>query len=203
MSTLLLCAEGCCRASCIYLWIKVSFVLGAVYPTQGARLHPRSCIQGSGIDACAEIACAEWRHELSSVPRGVPVRDALARPADDGRRPRPRRPLKGTKRGRAHPGRRTVQGGHDPAGTPSQSPRGCPVSPAPLPSQIPTPRQASPEPNIPQGNLNLVHPCPHCLPGNQFGWTCPHPIADPDADLDAAWHTDDGAPPGHGYCGNW
>ncbi|EKM49511.1 uncharacterized protein PHACADRAFT_106383 [Phanerochaete carnosa HHB-10118-sp] len=68
--------------------------------------------------------------------------------------------------------------------------------------RIPTPRQASPEPSIPQGNLNFVHPCPHCLPGNEWGWVCPQPIPNPDTDPDNAWHSDDGAPPGHAYCGN-
>ena len=69
--------------------------------------------------------------------------------------------------------------------------------------QIPTPRQASPEPTIPQNNGNYILPCPHCLAGNQWGWRCPQPIPDPENDLDTAWHADDGSPPGHGFCGNW
>ncbi|KAI0947157.1 hypothetical protein AcV7_009655 [Taiwanofungus camphoratus] len=68
--------------------------------------------------------------------------------------------------------------------------------------RIPAPRQASPEPNIAPRNGNYVHPCPHCLGGNSWGWRCPQPIVDPDSDPDGAWHADDGAPPGHGYCGN-
>ncbi|KAI0345769.1 hypothetical protein BDW22DRAFT_911355 [Trametopsis cervina] len=68
--------------------------------------------------------------------------------------------------------------------------------------RIPPPRQASPEPSIPQSNPNYVHPCPHCLPGNQYDWRCPQPIVDPEADPDGAWRIDDGSPPGHGYCGN-
>jgi E3 ubiquitin-protein ligase CHFR len=78
--------------------------------------------------------------------------------------------------------------------------KNCLLMPSP---QIPTPRQASPEPSIPQGNLNFIHPCPHCLPGNQYGWTCPEPIVDPLVDPDRASHSDNGAPPGHAYCGNW
>ncbi|KAL4250672.1 E3 ubiquitin-protein ligase CHFR [Abortiporus biennis] len=68
--------------------------------------------------------------------------------------------------------------------------------------RIPTPRQASPEPTIPQNNGNYILPCPHCFAGNQWGWRCPQPIPNPETDPDNAWHTDDGTPPGHGYCGN-
>ncbi|KZT73775.1 hypothetical protein DAEQUDRAFT_721235 [Daedalea quercina L-15889] len=68
--------------------------------------------------------------------------------------------------------------------------------------RIPSPRQASPEPNIQPRNVNYVQPCPHCAPGNQYGWVCPQPIADPETDPDHAWHTDEGTPPGHAYCGN-
>ncbi|THH30718.1 hypothetical protein EUX98_g3453 [Antrodiella citrinella] len=67
--------------------------------------------------------------------------------------------------------------------------------------RIPTPRQPSPEPNL-QANNNYTHPCPHCAAGNQWGWRCSQPIADPDADPDNAWNADDGTPPGHGFCGN-
>ncbi|TCD70531.1 hypothetical protein EIP91_002877 [Steccherinum ochraceum] len=70
-----------------------------------------------------------------------------------------------------------------------------------LPLRIPTPRQPSPEPNL-QANNNFVHPCPHCVSGNQWGWRCAQPIADPDSDPDNAWNADDGSPPGHAYCGN-
>ncbi|KAI0699101.1 hypothetical protein BC835DRAFT_1332276 [Cytidiella melzeri] len=68
--------------------------------------------------------------------------------------------------------------------------------------RIPAPRQASPEPSIPLNNTNLVHPCPHCVPGNQYDWRCPQPIVDPELNPDGAWHTDEGSPPGHAYCGN-
>ncbi|KAH9950596.1 hypothetical protein B0H21DRAFT_722413 [Amylocystis lapponica] len=68
--------------------------------------------------------------------------------------------------------------------------------------RIPTPRQPSPEPNLAQRNGNYVHPCPHCHIGNSWGWRCPQPIVDPDADPDNAWHHEDGAPPGHSFCGN-
>ncbi|KAH9854701.1 hypothetical protein C2E23DRAFT_62045 [Lenzites betulinus] len=68
--------------------------------------------------------------------------------------------------------------------------------------RIPSPRQASPEPNVPAGNGVYVRPCPHCVPGNQWGWRCPQPIVDPDADPTHAWPIDDGNPPGHGVCGN-
>jgi hypothetical protein len=67
--------------------------------------------------------------------------------------------------------------------------------------QIPTPREASPEPNLNQ-NADFARPCPHCLPGNPYGWRCPQPIPDPVSDPDHAWHFDDGTPPGHLYCGN-
>lgn len=69
--------------------------------------------------------------------------------------------------------------------------------------KIPTPRQGSPEPNIPQSNPNFILPCPHCTPGNQYDWRCPDAIPDPEVDPDSAWRTDRGTPPGHGYCGNW
>ncbi|KAK7690024.1 hypothetical protein QCA50_006668 [Cerrena zonata] len=69
--------------------------------------------------------------------------------------------------------------------------------------RIPTPRVASPEPTIPQNsNGNFTQPCPHCTAGNQFGWRCPHPIVDPEADPDNAWSLDNGTPPGHAFCGN-
>ncbi|THH15848.1 hypothetical protein EW146_g4694 [Bondarzewia mesenterica] len=67
--------------------------------------------------------------------------------------------------------------------------------------RIPPPREASPEPSIPQ-NGEFARPCPHCLPGNRYGWRCSQPVPDPVADPDNAWHVDDGSPPGHGYCGN-
>lgn len=70
-------------------------------------------------------------------------------------------------------------------------------------AQIPSPRQASPEPNVPASNGIYLRPCPHCLPGNQWGWRCPQPIIDPDTDPAHGWPVDDGNPPGHGVCGNW
>ncbi|KAH9841582.1 uncharacterized protein C8Q71DRAFT_737734 [Rhodofomes roseus] len=68
--------------------------------------------------------------------------------------------------------------------------------------RIPSPRQASPEPSLQPRNVNYVQPCPHCTAGNQYGWVCPQPIADPEVNPDHAWHTEDGTPPGHAYCGN-
>lgn len=68
--------------------------------------------------------------------------------------------------------------------------------------QIPTPREASPEPNLNQ-NSDYARPCPHCGPDNHPGWRCPQPIVDFSVDAEQAWHLDDGAPPGHAYCGNW
>jgi E3 ubiquitin-protein ligase CHFR len=70
-------------------------------------------------------------------------------------------------------------------------------------SKIPYPREASPPPAIPTHNPDYARPCPHCLPGNQYGWRCPQPIRDADIDPDGAWHLDDGTPPGHAYCGHW
>ncbi|KAI0322011.1 hypothetical protein OF83DRAFT_1050174 [Amylostereum chailletii] len=67
--------------------------------------------------------------------------------------------------------------------------------------RIPPPRETSPEPTIPT-NGDYARPCPHCIPGNRFGWTCPNPVPDPATEPDRAWHVDDGAPPGHAYCGN-
>jgi E3 ubiquitin-protein ligase CHFR len=64
------------------------------------------------------------------------------------------------------------------------------------------PREPSPEPTLPR-NSDYAQPCPHCLPGNPFGWRCPQPITDPEMNRDNAWLLEDGAPPGHGYCGNW
>ncbi|KAI0670758.1 hypothetical protein C8Q78DRAFT_1031781 [Trametes maxima] len=68
--------------------------------------------------------------------------------------------------------------------------------------RIPSPRQASPEPNVPATAGVYIRPCPHCTPGNQWGWRCPQPIVDPDADAAHAWLIEDGYPPGHGVCGN-
>ncbi|KAF9454800.1 hypothetical protein P691DRAFT_804160 [Macrolepiota fuliginosa MF-IS2] len=67
--------------------------------------------------------------------------------------------------------------------------------------RLPAPREASPEPNINQ-NTDYAHPCPHCSPGNIYGWVCPQPIPDPNIDPDHAWSLDDGLPQGHGHCGN-
>ncbi|RDX53271.1 hypothetical protein OH76DRAFT_1343155 [Lentinus brumalis] len=68
--------------------------------------------------------------------------------------------------------------------------------------RIPSPRQASPEPAVPSTNSLYVRPCPHCTPGNQWGWSCPRPIVDPDLDQANAWPVEDGNPPGHTLCGN-
>ncbi|KAI1789634.1 hypothetical protein LXA43DRAFT_892625 [Ganoderma leucocontextum] len=68
--------------------------------------------------------------------------------------------------------------------------------------RIPSPREASPESALPSANSIYVRPCPNCLQGNQWGWRCPQPIVDPDADSNNAWLADDGNPPGHGVCGN-
>ncbi|KAI0354982.1 hypothetical protein OH77DRAFT_1521464 [Trametes cingulata] len=68
--------------------------------------------------------------------------------------------------------------------------------------RIPSPRQPSPEPNVPGPNRLYITPCPHCVPGNQWGWRCPQPIADPEVDPAHAWALEDGNPPGHAICGN-
>jgi E3 ubiquitin-protein ligase CHFR len=67
--------------------------------------------------------------------------------------------------------------------------------------RFPSPRESSPPPDI---NLSreYMRPCPHCSPGNPYGWSCPHPIPDPSLDLDNAWHIEDGIPPGHVRCGH-
>ncbi|KAF9241191.1 hypothetical protein BU15DRAFT_45112 [Melanogaster broomeanus] len=67
--------------------------------------------------------------------------------------------------------------------------------------RIPSPREASPEPNLNQ-NADYARPCAHCNPDNPYGWRCPQPVVDFSVDSELAWHLDDGAPPGHGYCGN-
>ncbi|KAI0269792.1 hypothetical protein BC834DRAFT_819972 [Gloeopeniophorella convolvens] len=67
--------------------------------------------------------------------------------------------------------------------------------------RIPTPREASPETAIPQSG-EFARPCPHCVPGNRYGWQCASPVADPTADPDHAWPVEEGSPPGHAYCGN-
>ncbi|KAF8262265.1 hypothetical protein EI94DRAFT_1780062 [Lactarius quietus] len=67
--------------------------------------------------------------------------------------------------------------------------------------RIPTPREASPEPTIPQSG-EFARPCPHCIPGNRHGWQCPNPVPDPSADPEHAWPMEEGAPPGHASCGN-
>ena len=36
-------------------------------------------------------------------------------------------------------------------------------------AQIPPPREPSPEPTLPR-NTDYAQPCPHCIPGNPFGW---------------------------------
>ncbi|KAK0187938.1 hypothetical protein F5146DRAFT_1061399 [Armillaria mellea] len=66
--------------------------------------------------------------------------------------------------------------------------------------RIPPPREASPEPNLNQSDY--ARPCPHCTPGNMFGYTCPQPVPDPETDAEHAWHLDEGTPPGHANCGN-
>ncbi|KAK0221886.1 hypothetical protein IW262DRAFT_1315498 [Armillaria fumosa] len=66
--------------------------------------------------------------------------------------------------------------------------------------RIPPPREASPEPNLNQSDY--ARPCPHCAPGNMFGYTCPQPVSDPETDAEHAWHLDEGTPPGHANCGN-
>ncbi|KAG8933821.1 hypothetical protein FRC02_011143 [Tulasnella sp. 418] len=48
---------------------------------------------------------------------------------------------------------------------------------------------------------NLARPCPHCLPNNEFQWTCPHPLADPETDPEHAWNLNNGIPPHHAWCG--
>ncbi|KAI6027655.1 hypothetical protein BKA83DRAFT_4232205 [Pisolithus microcarpus] len=71
------------------------------------------------------------------------------------------------------------------------------------PMRIPAPREPSPEPNFNDTpDWDYARPCPHCAADNQFGWACPQPIVDYATDPERAWHVDDGAPPGHAYCGN-
>ena len=97
-----------------------------------------------------------------------------------------------------------------------------------LPTQIPQPKPSNPDVLLPQsrvhepGSDNFARPCPHCTSHNQFGWRCPRPIPDPEANLSEAWNLDDGTnanhnscnmvvhvhipsgpPPGHGFCGAW
>ncbi|KIY45619.1 hypothetical protein FISHEDRAFT_49121 [Fistulina hepatica ATCC 64428] len=67
--------------------------------------------------------------------------------------------------------------------------------------RLPAPREASPPPNL-NANTDYARPCPHCAPHNQYGWSCPQPIADPNLQPDSAWSLDDGNPPGHATCGN-
>ncbi|KAH9179196.1 hypothetical protein EDB89DRAFT_1925888 [Lactarius sanguifluus] len=67
--------------------------------------------------------------------------------------------------------------------------------------RIPTPRDASPEPAIPQSG-EFARPCPHCVPGNRYGWQCPNPVPDPTSGPEHAWPMEEGAPPGHACCGN-
>jgi hypothetical protein len=38
-------------------------------------------------------------------------------------------------------------------------------------AQIPPPKEPSPEPTLPR-NTEFALPCPHCIPGNPFGWKC-------------------------------
>ncbi|KDQ21009.1 hypothetical protein BOTBODRAFT_27022 [Botryobasidium botryosum FD-172 SS1] len=72
--------------------------------------------------------------------------------------------------------------------------------------QIPPPKQLSPDVLLPQTQSqnpapdHLARPCPHCLPNNQLGWSCPQPIADPETDRQNAWNLDNGSPPGHAWC---
>lgn len=67
--------------------------------------------------------------------------------------------------------------------------------------RIPPPKEPSPEPALPR-NTDYALPCPHCIPGNPFGWNCPNPIPDPETNQDQGWLLEDGAPPGHGFCGH-
>ncbi|TEB39720.1 hypothetical protein FA13DRAFT_1703947 [Coprinellus micaceus] len=67
--------------------------------------------------------------------------------------------------------------------------------------RIPSPKEPSPEPNLAQ-NPDLAYPCPHCPADNPHGWRCAHPIPDPAADMERAWHLEQGNPPGHGACAN-
>ncbi|TDL16601.1 hypothetical protein BD410DRAFT_616298 [Rickenella mellea] len=71
--------------------------------------------------------------------------------------------------------------------------------------RIPPPKSPSPEPSLPPPTLpDVIYPCPHCAPGNVYGWTCPVPIPDPNVvgEGEGAWRVEDGTPVGHGYCGN-
>ncbi|TDL18151.1 hypothetical protein BD410DRAFT_901052 [Rickenella mellea] len=71
--------------------------------------------------------------------------------------------------------------------------------------RIPPPKSPSPEPSLPPPTLpDVIYPCPHCAPGNVYGWTCPVPVPDPNVvgEGEGAWRVEDGTPTGHGYCGN-
>ncbi|KAG8770716.1 hypothetical protein FRC12_004092 [Ceratobasidium sp. 428] len=70
---------------------------------------------------------------------------------------------------------------------------------------IPPPRMPNPDVLLPQQQNsaadNLARPCPHCAPNNSFDWACPRPIPNPETDSTNAWNLENGAPPGHNYCG--
>ncbi|KAG8712909.1 hypothetical protein FRC09_019322, partial [Ceratobasidium sp. 395] len=70
---------------------------------------------------------------------------------------------------------------------------------------IPPPRMPNPDVLLPQQQNsaadNLARPCPHCAPNNSFDWACPRPIPNPETDSVNAWNLENGAPPGHNYCG--
>ncbi|KAG6910689.1 hypothetical protein DXG01_008733 [Tephrocybe rancida] len=65
--------------------------------------------------------------------------------------------------------------------------------------RIPPPREPSPDTSV-EVPTDFARPCPHCTPGNAYGWRCPQPIPDPLTDIDHAWHLEDGVPPGHAHC---
>ncbi|PPQ66259.1 hypothetical protein CVT24_007277 [Panaeolus cyanescens] len=67
--------------------------------------------------------------------------------------------------------------------------------------EIPSPRESSPPPDV-NRSTEYLHPCPHCLSNNPYGWRCPRPLVDPSVDPAHAWPLNDGTPPGHGHCGN-
>jgi E3 ubiquitin-protein ligase CHFR len=122
--------------------------------------------------------------------------NALPPPAIRARCATPGSSTQGTKRARTSTSRRNLYG-HIDARTFSDW---VPSSDLMHNIQLPTPREASPEPDI--NPSDFVRPCPNCIQGNPYGWTCPNPIVDPNVDPDNAWLVEDGTPPGHALCGN-
>jgi len=154
------------------------------------------------VDFFLFFFCTEWRHELSGLPRPVHLCRPFAPHPDHGRHPPPRRTMEGARRARTHTSRRGLQTRLNKTTGPSPLLLLLLSKPQPnLQLQIPTPRE--PSPDVAVQNIEYARPCPHCEPDNVYAWVCPIPIPDPAAGVGAAWRLDDGAPPGHAFCGNW